>query len=228
MNQNDLRIPRSLFALSIFYGGMVCIAGVLGNKQVTLGPLSAIGPMLGLGPLAIEAGIFAFLMLVVVSSAIAELHGAVIANRLVRFGFVPLIASILLSLIVLIIPAAPDMDPARAQAFELMMGATPRIWVGGIISYGISQTLNVYVFSALKGREGGGLLWLRAGIASILSQIVDTLLFVSIAFLGVFPIRELLIGQMVVKVGLSALLVPPLIYAVVGIGRWLDRAGSEG
>ncbi|OYY77040.1 MAG: hypothetical protein B7Y43_12400 [Sphingomonas sp. 28-62-20] len=223
MNQNDLRIPRSLFALSIFYGGMVCIAGVLGNKQVTLGPLSAIGPMLGLGPLAIEAGIFAFLMLVVVSSAIAELHGAVIANRLVRFGFVPLIASILLSLIVLIIPAAPDMDPARAQAFELMMGATPRIWVGGIISYGISQTLNVYVFSALKGREGGGLLWLRAGIASILSQIVDTLLFVSIAFLGVFPIRELLIGQMVVKVGLSALLVPPLIYAVVGIGRWLDR-----
>ena len=224
MNQNDLRIPRSLFALSIFYGGMVCIAGVLGNKQVTLGPLSAIGPMLGLGPLAIEAGIFAFLMLVVVSSAIAELHGAVIANRLVRFGFVPLIASILLSLIVLIIPAAPDMDPARAQAFELMMGATPRIWVGGIISYGISQTLNVYVFSALKGREGGGLLWLRAGIASILSQIVDTLLFVSIAFLGVFPIRELLIGQMVVKVGLSTLLVPPLIYAVVGIGRWLDRA----
>lgn len=228
MNQNDLRIPRSLFALSIFYGGMVCIAGVLGNKQVTLGPLSAIGPMLGLGPLAIEAGIFAFLMLVVVSSAIAELHGPVIANRLVRFGFVPLIASILLSLIVLIIPAAPDMDPARAQAFELMMGATPRIWVGGIISYGISQTLNVYVFSAMKGREGGGLLWLRAGIASILSQIVDTLLFVSIAFLGVFPIRELLIGQMVVKVGLSALLVPPLIYAVVGIGRWLDRAGSEG
>ena len=226
MNQNDLRIPRSLFALSIFYGGMVCIAGVLGNKQVTLGPLSAIGPMLGLGPLAIEAGIFAFLMLVVVSSAIAELHGAVIANRLVRFGFVPLIASILLSLIVLVIPAAPDMDPARAQAFELMMGATPRIWVGGIISYGISQTLNVYVFSAMKGREGGGLLWLRAGIASILSQIVDTLLFVSIAFLGVFPIRELLIGQMVVKVGLSALLVPPLIYAVVGIGRWLDRAGE--
>ncbi len=228
MTDTNLRIPRSLFALSIFYGGMVCIAGVLGNKQVTLGPLSAVGPLIGLGPLAIEAGIFAFLLLVVVSSAVAELHGAVIANRLVRFGFVPLIASILLSLVVLSIPAAPDMDPARAQAFELMMGATPRIWVGGIISYGISQTLNVYVFSALKGREGegggGGLLWLRAGIASILSQIVDTLLFVSIAFLGVFPIRELLIGQMVVKVGLSALLVPPLIYLVVGIGRWLDRA----
>lgn len=219
-------IPRSLFALSIFYGGMVCIAGVLGNKQVTLGPLSALGPVFGLGPLAIEAGIFAFLLLVVVSSAVAELHGPAVANSLVRFGFVPLIASILLSIIVLVIPPAPDMEPARRDAFALMMGATPRIWVGGIISYGISQTLNVYVFSALKGGEGSKLLWFRAGIASILSQIVDTLLFVSIAFLGVFPIRELLIGQMIVKVLLSALLVPPLIYLAVAIGRWLDRSAA--
>ncbi|PTS75198.1 hypothetical protein DBR17_16155, partial [Sphingomonas sp. HMWF008] len=79
-------IPRSLFAFSIFYGGMVCIAGVLGSKQVTLGPISALGPLVGLGPLAVEAGIFAFLLLVVVSSAVAELHGRAIANMLVRIG----------------------------------------------------------------------------------------------------------------------------------------------
>ena len=217
-------IPRSLFAFSVFYGGMVCIAGVLGNKQVALGPLSALGPVFGLGPLAIEAGIFAFLLLVVTSSAIAELHGPATANSLVRFGFVPLIGSILLSLIVLAIPASSDMAPDRRDAFALMMGGTPRIWIAGIISYGISQTLNVTVFSMLKGREGNQMLWLRAGIASVLSQIVDTLLFVSIAFLGVFPIRELLLGQMIVKVVLSALLVPLLIYVMVAIGRWLDDA----
>lgn len=222
MENVDLRIPRSLFALSIFYGGMVCIAGVLGNKQVTLGPLSALGPVFGLGPLAIEAGIFAFLLLVVVSSAVAELHGAVIANQLVRFGFVPLVFSILLSIVVLLMPSASDMDPVRANAFALVMGATPRIWLGGIISYGISQTLNVTIFSWLR-RGNGGLLWMRAGVASVLSQIVDTLLFVSIAFLGVFPIYELLIGQMIVKVLLSALLVPPLIYLFVALGRRLDR-----
>ncbi len=224
MNNSHPAIPRSLFAFSIFYGGMVCIAGVLGNKQVSLGPVSALGPVFGLGPLAIEAGIFAFLLLVVVSSAVAELHGPATANRLVRFGFVPLIVSILLSLVVLAIPAAPDMAPDRRDAFALMMGGTPRIWIGGIISYGISQTLNVSVFSWLKGREGSRLLWLRAGIASMSSQIVDTLLFVSIAFLGVFPIRELLLGQMIVKVLLSAVLVPPLIYAFVALGRRLDGA----
>lgn len=224
MTDSSRAIPRSLFAFSIFYGGMVCIAGVLGNKQVSLGPISSIGTLLGIGPLAVEAGIFAFLLLVILSSAVAELHGARVANRLVQFGFAPLVFSILLSLVVLAAPAAPAMDPERRHAFELMMGATPRIWLGGIISYGISQTLNVTVFSFLKGQEGSHLLWLRAGVSSILSQIVDTLLFVSIAFWGVFPIGELLLGQMLAKVVLSAILVPPLIYLLVGLGRWLDRA----
>ncbi|MGV3769713.1 MAG: VUT family protein, partial [Sphingobium phenoxybenzoativorans] len=48
-------ITRSLFLFSVLYGGMVCIAGVLGVKQVALGPL------------AVEAGIFAFLLLVILS-----------------------------------------------------------------------------------------------------------------------------------------------------------------
>ena len=224
MTTSPAPISRSLFFFSIFYGGMVCIAGVLGNKQVALGPLAAIGPMVGLGPLAVEAGIFAFLLLVTISSAVAELHGRAVANRLVQIGFLPLIASILLSILVLAAPAAGDMDPDRAAAFALMMGGTPRIWLGGIISYGISQTLNVTIFSWLQ-RGDGALLWLRAGVASVLSQIVDTLLFVSIAFYGVFPIFELLVGQMIVKVVLSALIVPPVIYLLVGLGRRLDRQG---
>ncbi|MDR7153462.1 putative integral membrane protein (TIGR00697 family) [Sphingobium xenophagum] len=224
MTTSSAPISRSLFSFAIFYGGMVCIAGVLGNKQVTLGPISALGPMVGLGPLAVEAGIFAFLLLVTISSAVAELHGRAVANRLVQIGFLPLIASILLTIIVLSVPAASDMDPASAEAFARMMGGTPRIWLGGIIAYGISQTLNVTLFAALKGQAGSRMLWLRAAVASILSQIVDTLLFVSIAFYGKYPIGELLMGQILAKVVLSALLVPPVIYLLVGLGRRLDRA----
>jgi queuosine precursor transporter len=209
--QNRSAIPLSLFALSIFYGGMVCIAGVLGNKQVDLGPL------------AVEAGIFAFLLLVVTSSSVAELHGRPIANRLVLIGFVPLIVSLVLSLIVLALPASPQMDPARLTAFETVMGGTPRIWIGGILAYGVSTFLNVTIFSRLKAREGAGLLWLRAGIASVLSQIVDTLIFITVAFYGVFPIGELMLGQMLAKVVLSAVLVPPLVYAFVALGRGLDQ-----
>ena len=202
--------PRSLFAFTIFYGGMVCIAGVLANKQVALGPL------------AVEAGIFAFLMLVVTSSAIAELFGRDTANRLVLIGFVPLIFSILLGLLVLSLPAADEMPPDRLSAFNTIMGSTPRIWAAGIVAYGISQFLNVTIFSALRGKEKEGrMLWLRAGIAGVLSQVVDTLLFITIAFYGVFPIGDLLLGQMLAKVVLSALMVPPLVHLFVALGRRL-------
>lgn len=205
-------IPMSLFAFAIFYGGMVCIAGVLGNKQIALGPL------------AVEAGILAFLLLVVTSSSVAELHGRETANRLVLIGFVPLLVSLALSILVLKIPASPEMDPARLSAFETVMGGTPRIWLGGILAYGISTFLNVTIFSRLKSSEGSRLLWLRAGIASVLSQIVDTLIFIGVAFYGVFPIKELLLGQMLAKVVLSAVLVPPAVYLFVALGRRLDEA----
>ena len=203
-------ISRSLFTFAIFYGGMVCIAGVLGNKQVALGPL------------AVEAGIFAFLLLVVTSSSVAELHGRQTANRLVLWGFVPLLVSLALTIVVLAVPAAEEMDPARLSAFETMMRGTPRIWIGGIIAYGVSTLLNVTIFTRLKGREGSRLLWLRSAVASVLSQIVDTLIFIMISFYGVFPIGELLAGQMLAKVVLSIVLVPPLIYIFVAIGRQLD------
>lgn len=202
-------IRRSLFVFALLYGGMTCIAGVLGNKQVELGPL------------AVEAGIFAFLLLVVLSSAVAELFGRATANALVLLGFIPLVASMILILIVLALPASPSMEPERLSGFQLVLGQSPRLMLGGIIAYGVSQVLNVTIFSALK-RPGGRLLWLRAGTASILSQIVDTLLFITIAFYGVFPIGQLLLGQMLAKVVLSAVLVPPLIYAFVALGRRLD------
>jgi uncharacterized integral membrane protein (TIGR00697 family) len=207
-------MPRSLFIYSIFYGGMVCFAGVLGNKQVALGPL------------AIESGIFPFLMLVITSSAIAELHGKKTADQLVRFGFIPLIASILLTLFVLTLPAAKDMDPARLSAFDTVLGQSPRLMVAGIISYGISQTLNVYVFDRLKTGMGK-LLWLRGAISAGLSQIIDTLLFVTISFYGIFPIAELMAGQMIAKITLSFVLVPVIIQLMVSYGRKLDQTAPS-
>ena len=92
MQEQGGAIPRSLFVFALLYGGLVVLAGVLGTKLASLGhwPL--------LGDLVVESGIFAFLLLVVLSSAVAELHGQRTANRLVRFGFIPLIVSMVLQL----------------------------------------------------------------------------------------------------------------------------------
>ncbi|MBC2669183.1 queuosine precursor transporter [Novosphingobium piscinae] len=208
-------IPRSLFVYALLYGGLCVLAGVLGTKIASLGtwPL--------LGPLAVESGIFAFLMLVVISSAVAELFGRDMANRLVRFGFVPLIVSMILLVVVIrLVPPAPfwtDQD-----AFARLLGQGARMQFAGLISYGTSQTLNVAVFSRLAGGDGR-LLWLRAWVASLLSQVVDTLIFITISFAGTgLPIVEIMTGQIVSKLILSTIMVPPLIYVFVALARRLD------
>lgn len=206
-------LPRSLFVFSVLYGGMVCIAGVLGVKQVALGPL------------AVEAGIFAFLLLVVLSSAVSELYGQKIATALVRLGFVPLLVSAALIQLVLLLPHDPGMYPPAIDAFPIVVGQSARMMLAGLISYGISQTLNVFIFARLSRGEGK-LVWLRGMIASVISQILDTLLFITISFLGERPILGLMAGQMLTKVVLSIVLVPLLITGFVALGRRLDRVSS--
>jgi uncharacterized integral membrane protein (TIGR00697 family) len=206
-------IPKPLFAYALLYGGMTCIAGVLGFKQVAIGPL------------AVEAGIFAFLMLVVLSSTVAQLYGAATANSMVRWGFVPLAVSIVLIGLVLQLPPAPTMPGENVTAFETVLTQTPRIMAAGPVAYFVSLWLNVRIFSALRGSGDGGGWWMlaRGAIASALSQVVDTLIFITLAFYGEFPIGSLLLGQALAKVVLSVVLVPPLIALFVRLAksRWL-------
>lgn len=208
-NQPQPAISRSLFVFAILYGGMTVLAGVLGAKQAALGPL------------AVEAGIFPFLMLVVLSSAVAEVHGRKTANQLVRFGFIPLLTAIVLIWIVIQLPTDEGMYEPAKPAFPIILGQSWRLMAAGIVAYGVSQSLNVFIFSRLSAGQGR-LLAVRAAAASALSQIVDTLLFITIAFLGVRPIVDLILGQMLAKVVLSVLMVPPLIYLFVGLARRLD------
>ena len=206
--------PPSLLLFSAFYGGMVTIAGVLGAKQVALGPL------------AVEAGIFPFLILISVASGVAELHGKAVADRLARFGFAPLVAAIVLSFLVLRLPTDPGMyEPAKA-AFPIILGQSWRMMAAGILAYGVSLTLNIWIFARLRS-DGGVLAPLRGFVAAACSQVVDTLIFITVSFYGVRPIGALMAGQMIAKLVLSAILVPIVIWIVVRIGRQLDSVARD-
>jgi queuosine precursor transporter len=205
-------MPRSLFIYSLIYGGLVCMAGVLGTKIVAIGPLT------------VEAGIFAFLQLVVLSSAVSELHGSEVANKLVRYGFIPLILSALLIQLVIALPPADFWK--QQDAFQGILGQGSRLMLAGLISYGISQTLNVALFDRLRAGTGK-MVWLRGGIAAVVSQIVDTGIFLTIAFFGVLPLVPLLISGITAKVILSIIMVPPLIQLAVTFGRKLDQASRS-
>lgn len=212
-SSNKLHIPLGLFVMSVLYGGMTVIAGVLGFKQVALGPL------------AVEAGIFAFLMLVVLSSSVSQVYGKDQANKLVLWGFLPLAASIFLILIVMGLPASEKMPPENLSAFETVLAQTPRIMAAGPFAYGVSLFLNVYLFNKLRGSgEDTGLkMMIRGGIASAISQAIDSVIFITLAFYGEFPIGSLLAGQILAKVVLSVLIVPPLVYGMVALAKALDE-----
>lgn len=210
--------PPALFTLLILYGGMAVLAGVLAFKQVQLWPTQ----------LAVEAGIFAFLLLVVISSTVAQLYGERLANRLVWWGFLPLGLSIVLMALVLALPPSPDMisgRPGANEAFELVHGQFWRVVASGPVAYVVSLLLNVWIFSRLRGAGDTRTLGLmvRGAIASALSQAIDSVIFVTLAFYGEFPIGNLLIGQVIAKVALSIVLVPLLIYLFVAVGRRLDE-----
>lgn len=209
--------PRGLFVFMLLYGGMTVLAGVLAFKQVQLPPTD----------LAVEAGIFAFLILVVISSTVSQLYGEAIAKRIVWWGFVPLGISAVLMQLVLALPPSTEMvqfRPDDLAAFEQVHRATWRVWLAGPAAYLTSLLLNVWLFSKLRGSGGSGTLGLmvRGAIASALSQAVDSVIFITLAFYGEFDITNLMIGQILAKVALSLVLVPFLITGGVALARWLD------
>ena len=201
-------IPQPLFLLSLLYGGMTCIAGVLGSKQVALGPL------------AVEAGILPFLLLVAISSTVARLYGKATADRLVRFGFVPLVTAIVLTWFVIQLPTDPGMyEPAKA-AFPIVLGQGVRLMIAGIIAYGVSMTLNVLIFSRLA--RAGSITMVAGAVAAMVSQVIDTLIFITVSFYGERPIGNLILGQALAKVTLSLVLVPLLIAFLVWVARRME------
>ncbi len=211
-------IPRGLFVYLLMYGGMTVLAGFLAFKQVRLWPTD----------LAVEAGIFAFLLLVVITSSVAQLYGPKLANRIVWWGFLPLALSSALMLLVLSLPASPDMIAQRGAglaAFQLVHDQLWRVMAAGPAAYLVSLLLNIWIFSRLRGSGEGSTvgLMVRGAIASALSQAVDSVIFVTLAFYGEFPITNLLIGQVIAKVVLSLVLVPFLITLGVMAARRLDR-----
>ncbi len=225
MTPDTRPVPRSLLFMLLLYGGMTVLAGFLAYKQIRI-PFT---------DLAVEAGIFAFLLLVVISSTVAQLHGESQAKRIVWWGFLPLAVSAALMGLVLALPASPDMIAQRADglaAFELVHGQLWRVMGAGPAAYIVSLLLNVWIFSKLRGegadgaQQGTAGLMVRGAIASALSQAVDSVIFVTLAFYGEFDITNLLIGQTIAKVVLSIVLVPFLITGFVAIACRLDRGSA--
>ena len=154
-----------------------------------------------------------------VTDTISELYGRKTATKLVWMGFVLSAVMVLLVYVAKILPAAGFWD--HQEAFETILGSVPRVVLASLTAYLISQHGDVLLFHFFRRLTNKRHLWLRNIASTIVSQAVDTVLFISIAFSGTVPagaLWNLMYTQYLIKVGV-AVIDTPIVYALVSYLR---------
>jgi uncharacterized integral membrane protein (TIGR00697 family) len=190
--------------------------------------------------LALPGAALAYAVTYFASDCYAELYGKRAARELVNVAF--LMNFVVLALVWSTI-LAPAADPESASAFASVLGSATNIVAASLLAYVVSQNWDVIVFHRLKEYTDGEKLWLRNIGSTASSQLIDTVIFVGVAFwllpqLGVgaalgLPlvgggpvpsVAALIVGQYVLKLAI-ALIDTPFVYAVVRAVR--DREAGE-
>jgi queuosine precursor transporter len=146
---------------------------------------------------------------------LSEVFGKKDARRGVWLGFFALIFMTISMQFALLFHSAPS--DFSHDAFQTIFGFIPRITLASIIAYLVSQHHDVWAFHFWKDKTAGKHLWLRNNASTWISQAIDSVLFVFIAFYGVFEMNVLwsiLFTTYFVKL-LVALMDTPVVY----IGR---------
>ena len=100
-----------------------------------------------------------------------------------------------------------------SEQFSSVLGLVPRVVLASMVAYLLSQHHDVFAFNFWKTKTKGRHLWLRNNLSTMVSQAIDTGVFITIAFYGVMDIVPLLIGQYVIKL-IIAVLDTPFIYFI--------------
>jgi uncharacterized integral membrane protein (TIGR00697 family) len=187
--------------------------------------------------LSLPGAALAYAVTYFASDCYAELYGKQAARELVNVAF--LMNFVVLALVWSTI-VAPAADPEFASTFASVLGASTNIVAGSLLAYVVSQNWDVLVFHRLKDLTDGDKLWLRNIGSTASSQLIDTVIFVGVAFwvlpnagigteLGlplvnsgpVPSVAALIVGQYVLKLAI-ALIDTPFVYVVVGAVRRRD------
>lgn len=152
---------------------------------------------------------------------LSERYGKREAHRAVMMGFATsIIVFVMMSISLLFLPTQ---DPEKAdfarsvhEAIAMLFGFSPRFVFGSLIAYFISQHLDVWTFHYLKEKTEGRMLWLRNNASTMSSQLVDTAIYSSVVWWGLFDFQtalELALAKYVFKVIIAALDTPFIYWA---------------
>jgi uncharacterized integral membrane protein (TIGR00697 family) len=178
-----------LLALCALFVGFFVTAELLGAKLWSF-RLFGIGPRdLGLGDstqFVASAGILAFPLTFVLTDIINEYFG----RRVVRvFTWLAIAVNVILQPVVqaaMRVPAVSFTEGVSAEeiqgAYGLALGQTWAIVVASLVAFSIAQFVDAYVFTWLRHKTGGKMLWLRSQGSTAVSQIIDTIVVIFLAF----------------------------------------------
>ena len=169
------------------------------------------GKITSAGPFTVPAAIYIFALTFTLIDLINEGLGKIAARRVVLASFGANVLLAIYAQIVVMLPAAPWFE--NSASFDIVFGQVPRIVLASLTAFLISGLLDVELFARLRHRLNPG--W-RVVVSNAFSTLIDSVLFIGIAFAGVFPAAELMMlvaGQYVIKLIVTGVSVP-LIYLV--------------
>ncbi len=211
-----------LWILATFFIGS--IAGVLGKRYGVVYPIALVSALVVManifankivqfGSFTVPAGVITFSMIFFITDLISEKWGKKEAKQAVWAGFFS--SLVLVISVYIVIHWQPAVFATEfSEMFSKVLALTPRISLAGFIAYLISQHHDIWAFHFWKKKTNGKHLWLRNNASTIVSQLIDSVVFITIAFYGVFPIWNMILGMWIVKV-IIALIDTPFMYGAV-------------
>ena len=123
------------------------------------------------------------------TDVLSENYGRAEANKAVRMGFaVSVIVLVMMSLALLYLPSDRPNTAAFSNdihdAFATILNFTPRFIIGSLLAYYISQSFDVWAFHQIRKWTGEKWLWLRNNLSTMMSQVLDTVIFSLVAWWG--------------------------------------------
>ncbi len=160
-----------------------------------------------------------------ITDILSENYGFAGARRAVYYGFASVIGFTILMQLSLYFEAAP-VDFAQ-ESLAVIFGFLPRIVVASLLAYGVSQLHDVWAYAFWKRLlPKRRYLWVRNNASTVVSQLIDSLVFATVAFLGVFDTRtflEILITTYLFKV-IVAICDTPFVYLA---RRWVEKKAVD-
>jgi uncharacterized integral membrane protein (TIGR00697 family) len=158
----------------------------------------------------LSVAVFSFPVVFLMTDVIGEVYGKRIAKCFVLAGFISTALFIAYSFLSLAMPWSADGGWAR-QGYDLIFGISVRIAIASLAAFLIAEYQDVLSFFFFRERWGMKRFWLRSLLSNLWSQLLDTTIFMVVAFGGVYPnhtLVNIIITWWLYKVAMGAVYIP--------------------